>query len=132
MDFFIKILIFKILFIVWIEVNVYLSIKNILNLLLFYVFIYSFLNVTFIEIILVYMVKSIKIIKRNNWCYIFGFVFFWILVRDILVMIELLFIGGIMWFEIWFYVGFIKYWDISDCLLNYFNKLIYSFISIFL
>lgn len=66
----------------WIEANVHSSTKNTLNLLLFYVPIYPSLNVTFIEIILVYMVKSTKTTKRNNWCYISGLVFFWTLVRD--------------------------------------------------
>lgn len=116
MDPLIKIPTPKILFTVWIEANVHSPTKNTLNLLLFYVPIYPSLNVTFIEIILVYMVKSTKTTKRNNSCYISGLVFFWTLVRDIPVMTEPLFTGGTMWLETWSYVGLIKYWDTSDCL----------------
>lgn len=121
----------KILFTVWIEANVHSPTKNTLNLLLFYVPMYPSLNVTFIEIILVYTVKSTKTTKRNNWCYISGLVFFWTLVRDIPVMTEPLFTGGTMWLETWSNLGLIKYWDTSDCLLlNHRNKSIHSLISI--
>lgn len=102
----------------WIEANVHSSTKNTLNLLLFYVPMYPSLNVTFIEIILVYTVKSTKTTKRNNWCYISGLVFFWTLVRDIPVMTEPLFTGGTMWLETWSNLGLIKYWDTSDCLCS--------------
>lgn len=107
--------------------------KNTLNLLLFYVPMYPSLNVTFIEIILVYSAKSTKTTKRKNSCYVSGLVFFWTLVRDIPVMTKPLFTGGTMWLETWCNLGLIKYWDTSDCLfslLNHGNKSIHSLISI--
>lgn len=99
----------------WIEANVHSSTKNTLNLLLFYVPMYPSLNVTFIEIILVYTVKSTKTTKRNNWCYISGLVFFWTLVRDIPVMTEPLFTGGTMWLETWYQILRYKWLFVCSC-----------------